>query len=314
MIFACPDFYPDFQCTASACRHSCCRGWEIDIDEDSYEYYQGAEGSFGDRLRKSICPEPEPHFVLQEDERCPFLREDGLCSMILELGEDSLCEICREHPRFYNELPGRLEAGLGLCCEEAVRLLLAGAGPLQIVEQREEDGNPAPEIPEPVVEERKQIFSILGQPNRPLAERMRTAAEFLHSTPVHFDPAETAEFCLTLEQMDPAWRPLLEQLCTADGGTVPEPPEGIRYERILEYFIYRHFTAGETAREQLLRLQFAFLSTDLLSALEHVTAVPLAELLRLYSSEIEYSDENVDKLLQWIDRHLVCSSIKHAQL
>ena len=35
-----PSFYPDFQCRASRCRHSCCKGWEIDIDEDTAEKYR----------------------------------------------------------------------------------------------------------------------------------------------------------------------------------------------------------------------------------------------------------------------------------
>ena len=28
-----PDYYPEFRCSASACKHNCCIGWEIDIDE-----------------------------------------------------------------------------------------------------------------------------------------------------------------------------------------------------------------------------------------------------------------------------------------
>ena len=30
-----PDYYADFACVAGACRHTCCVGWEIDIDPDS---------------------------------------------------------------------------------------------------------------------------------------------------------------------------------------------------------------------------------------------------------------------------------------
>ena len=35
-----PRFYPDFRCRADRCRHSCCRGWEIDVDEKSAELYR----------------------------------------------------------------------------------------------------------------------------------------------------------------------------------------------------------------------------------------------------------------------------------
>ena len=27
-----PNYYPAFRCIADKCRHSCCIGWEIDID------------------------------------------------------------------------------------------------------------------------------------------------------------------------------------------------------------------------------------------------------------------------------------------
>ena len=42
-----PDFYESFRCRASACRHSCCRGWEIDIDENTLELYRGLRSSTG---------------------------------------------------------------------------------------------------------------------------------------------------------------------------------------------------------------------------------------------------------------------------
>lgn len=35
MIRVVPDFYPAFHCIASACRHSCCVGWEVDVDQDT---------------------------------------------------------------------------------------------------------------------------------------------------------------------------------------------------------------------------------------------------------------------------------------
>lgn len=132
----------EFKCIADKCKHTCCRGWEIDVDEETYEIYQALPGEFGDRIRASIVTEsyddtrenhnPEAagkeavhHFALTEDERCPFLNERNLCDIILNLGEDYLCDICSEHPRFYKEVEdGRFACGYGLCCEEAARLTL----------------------------------------------------------------------------------------------------------------------------------------------------------------------------------------------
>ena len=125
MKFIKPNFYDAFHCTAAACSDTCCAGWEIDVDPDTVEYYENLEGELGDRLREELCDLPDGTvcFRLGENERCPFLDDDNLCELILKLGDDALCEICREHPRFYEELGGRVEMGVGLCCEEACRLL-----------------------------------------------------------------------------------------------------------------------------------------------------------------------------------------------
>ena len=129
-VFA-PDYSQDFHCIADRCRHSCCIGWEIDIDDVSLERYKKVPGRLGKKLRRCIYdpgsgsdPEATAHFILCEDERCPFLNEKNLCELILELGEDAICDICSEHPRFYTTLTTRTEMGFGLCCEEAARMLL----------------------------------------------------------------------------------------------------------------------------------------------------------------------------------------------
>ena len=49
-----PDYYKDFRCLAGDCKHSCCIGWEIDIDEDTLDYYKSVEGEFGERLKNNI--------------------------------------------------------------------------------------------------------------------------------------------------------------------------------------------------------------------------------------------------------------------
>ena len=97
-----PDFFADFRCIAARCTDSCCIGWEIDVDAETLQKYEELPGDLGDELRRCIAREDgTAHFVLGEDERCPFLDETGLCRIITALGDGALCDICREHPRFY---------------------------------------------------------------------------------------------------------------------------------------------------------------------------------------------------------------------
>ena len=120
-----PNYYKEFQCIASACRHSCCIGWEIDIDSATYSYYGSIGGDIGERLKEcTAVNDGQAHFILDKNERCPFLNCNGLCDIITECGEESLCDICADHPRFRNFFSDRTEIGLGLCCEAAAKLIL----------------------------------------------------------------------------------------------------------------------------------------------------------------------------------------------
>ena len=138
-----PDYYPSFHCIASRCGHTCCAGWEIDIDAESLARYDRLPGDFGDRVRQSVSLEDMPHFILTADERCPLLNGDNLCELILHEGEGALCQICRDHPRFRNFFSSRVEMGLGLACEEASRLILTWPRPLRLI-RLEGDGEETP--------------------------------------------------------------------------------------------------------------------------------------------------------------------------
>lgn len=157
-----PDYFDRFRCTASACSDNCCIGWEIDIDEKTAGRYKNVSGELGKKLRemiswpggeeiqaeevqaggslsgrKSPSDKEPPHFILQE-ERCPFLDRDNLCELIRKLGEESLCDICREHPRYYEWFDGLTEKGVGLCCEAAAGLILESSKKAEFVTELEE--------------------------------------------------------------------------------------------------------------------------------------------------------------------------------
>ena len=84
MLNAYPDYYPQFSCIADRCRHNCCIGWEIDVDENTLASYHRIGGEMGERLRRSISEDGDaPHFLLGEHERCPFLNCKNLCDLIL---------------------------------------------------------------------------------------------------------------------------------------------------------------------------------------------------------------------------------------
>ncbi len=254
--------------------------------------YSGMKGEWGEKIRAVIASDPTPHFVLDAHENCPFLRNDGLCEMIIGLGEGSLCEICTEHPRFYHQYPGRMEVGLGLCCEEVVRLLLDGSADLKLISDSDEkEENKCDEIAL-----RDKIFAIFknGKSFEEIFETTMREVDEIATLP---NRRQSALFFEHLEIMEPEWRKMLERLAEYDGSLVC--PDGIAYKRLTEYFLFRHFAVGG-AEDCTIRAKFTFFSTMMIASVVAVTGVELAEVIRLYSTEIEYSDENVEKILDWL--------------
>ncbi len=172
-----PSFFDQFKCIGSACTDTCCAGWEIEVDETTAEGYLTEKGAFGDRLRREIGSEPGEYFFKLQDNRCPFLNKENLCDIFINLGEDRLCDICREHPRFYNWFGDYTEVGLGLCCEEAERLLFSDSKPLTFVEEVHTDASDLlddeSEECEQMLEERKAIFSILQKRKKNIGARLK---------------------------------------------------------------------------------------------------------------------------------------------
>lgn len=119
-----PDYFDDFKCIASECEDTCCAGWGIVIDDESYNHYMNVKGEFGERLRSKIVTEgSENIFVLKGDD-CPFLTENKMCDIYNNLGEDSLCYTCRQYPRVTEEFGSLREVCLSLSCPEACRIIL----------------------------------------------------------------------------------------------------------------------------------------------------------------------------------------------
>ena len=86
-----PDYYDNFVCIADKCPETCCAGWQIEIDKDALKRYRDKKIETVDF--KHEC------FYQDKEKRCKNLNEKGLCNLILEHGEDILCNTCRLFPR-----------------------------------------------------------------------------------------------------------------------------------------------------------------------------------------------------------------------
>lgn len=289
-----PDYYTKFKCIAGLCKHNCCIGWEIDIDESTLEYYKAIDGDFGKKLKENIEFGEIPCFKLGEHERCPFLNKNNLCDIILNLGEGALCQICSDHPRFRNFYNDRTEIGLGLCCEAAAKLILENKEKVRLVEI-ENDGEFIKSADNAFLALRDNLFDSLQNRTLSIDERIK---EILCKHNIHLPDrslSQWAEFYSTLERLDDAWTDKLNLLKTADAGNGSVSDTVL--EQLLVYFIYRHLAEGMYDGRIKERIAFSILSVHIIRALCAICNEPVTEIARMYSSEIEYSEENIESIL-----------------
>lgn len=304
MKYIAPAYYRDFKCIASACRHSCCVGWEIDIDGDTLALYESMSTPYGATIRESIDRSDEPHFLLCESDRCPHLSREGLCNIIIECGEQSLCQICRDHPRYRNFYDGVVEIGLGLSCEEATRLLLVSEGGFIVSDTEDMSGAEyISEYPAELfsgddlwlAEEKKRLIALVTESIKGIDEMLK---RLLPEMP---EADEIRELLLSLEMLDESWRDRLLTL-SAEKFVLDFDEFGDLIKRTTIAFAYRHLTSESFCEPRTVGA-FAALSALVIAALSK-SPEDFFETLRAYSAEIEYSTENTEKMLGFIEERI----------
>ncbi len=309
MKYIAPNYYKEFKCIADKCKHSCCVGWEIDIDQDTYEKYMGVTGEFNTTLRENIdiC-DGVACFRLDAQERCPFLNKNNLCDIILNLGEDYLCQICNDHPRFRNFYGGVTEIGLGLCCEAAADLIISHNEKvtLEIIDDDGFNDENSTEENE-FLKLRTDICNILQNRKLTIEQRISKFAELCNIKIIEEPITEIIDFLISLERLDTKWTDILNDLKNIDISKIVLPAYfDIVAEQLLVYFAYRHLYGYLDDNRLSQRVQLIIFSYNVIKILcknhfrkfKTLSYKDIAEYARLFSSEIEYSEENTQAILE----------------
>ena len=305
-----PCYYEAFHCLAGACPDSCCQEWDVDIDPDTAAYYRALPGELGERLRQVLADTEYGTVMTIENGRCPMWRQDGLCRIQAELGEDALSHVCKTFPRLCHDYGNFQELGLELSCPEAARLILENPDP-EILSQ-ECPGGEIPDYDDEAMEillagreKARQLLREIADPGRALA------AVLLHSYMVQaaLDGEESSDFSLEaaletaaqmaqsgdltgffdsfrgLEILTPRWRALLE---TPRRSALPE-----KARALCRYFLDRYYLQAVSDYDLVCRVKFAVISCIAVSNLPGA----FGKIAQLYSKEIENDPENLDALL-----------------
>ena len=108
-----PKYCEKFRCIANLCPDSCCRDWDVVVDDTSFDFYNKVKGEFGDRLRSLMTiDEDGDRIFIRQGEKCPFWNSDMLCDIYINLGENHLCHTCKEFPRITQDYTAFCEHAL----------------------------------------------------------------------------------------------------------------------------------------------------------------------------------------------------------
>ena len=291
MISLYPTFYHTFQCKANQCHHTCCQKWTIDVDEETAKLYQTLPTPLGEDLRKFMTVDDEGYYFMFSDKQptCPLLREDGLCRVVLELGEDSLCDTCHMHPRFYKYIEDLELCGVGLSCEESVEKLLATEGDQLLFTIEDDDGEFTAED-HPVLE---NIFDLLALGINP------AICQFTLNHSIHYCQELVTVYKKT-EPIDEEWTKQLAHLeAMLSSTTASTTMDFLKADtidvsalnKVYQYILYRQIDMlAEYSLESLVR--YAFDATVFIALLTHQFG-NLPEQIRRWSEQIEYDEDNV---------------------
>lgn len=232
-----PSYFKDFKCIASECEDTCCAGWGIVIDEETYDCYQKIEGEFGEKLRSKIVEEDGDNVFVLNGDNCPFLNKNNLCEIYKELGEKNLCYTCRQYPRYMEEFLDLREIGLSLSCPEAARIILRNYKITEFdLSEDDEVGDTDSDIDENVLEDfllcRNVAINIIEMYNIPLDVKMAIVLKFVKEVQDKIDLGDMDEIKYVIEKYNKSSfiNELINDLAKYKGN------EDIKYNNIYEYF------------------------------------------------------------------------------
>lgn len=233
----------------------------------------------------------EGYYFMFSDKQptCPLLREDGLCRVVLELGEDSLCDTCHMHPRFYKYIEDLELCGVGLSCEESVEKLLATEGNQLLFTIEDDDGEFTAED-RPILE---NIFDLLALSINP------AICQFTLNHSIHYCQELVTVYKKT-EPIDEEWSKQLAHLEAMLSSTTASTTMDLlkadtidisALNKVYQYILYRQIDMlAEYSLESLAR--YAFDATVFIALLTHQFG-NLPEQIRRWSEQIEYDEDNV---------------------
>ncbi|MFU7515318.1 flagellin lysine-N-methylase [Clostridium sp. HCS.1] len=118
--------YDKFKCIADKCKFTCCNGWDINVDTNTYnKWKEKSELNYLLDNVRFIKSNGENSYLIKKETKgvCPLLSDEGLCNIVLNHGEEYLSSTCKSFPRIENDFEDVKELTLSCSCPEVVNII-----------------------------------------------------------------------------------------------------------------------------------------------------------------------------------------------
>ena len=116
-------YMDEFGCLGADCPQTCCKGWQILVDEQTLAVIQQEEAPLARKMRGKIRRRGQTQ-IRKRLGRCPFHTKERLCQLQKEGHTQWMPLVCREYPRRIVAFSDRRELTLELACPAAAELFL----------------------------------------------------------------------------------------------------------------------------------------------------------------------------------------------
>ncbi|MDO4477906.1 MAG: flagellin lysine-N-methylase [Lachnospiraceae bacterium] len=312
----------EFVCLAENCPDNCCKEGELILESDVMARYQAESGPFGDELRRTLATarreacDGDVWYCLEADGRCPFLNDNGLCRIVLNLGEEALSDTCAFYPRFETETPEVIRRTLTLSCPEVVRLMLTCPENLSLVRKTEltesmlKKGGKMKVTGDSLISVEDALVRELQKPEMTFAKAFSEAAHIIGCEAQPLDDTSIISVINEKEALTDEWEAALSRLeglsAGADDSTATGRDRDLR--RVLLYYLVRYLPLAlpeSREHEDLFEnvsfagvLRYADIACRVCAAFEAQGIMPFENALRLWAKETELDEDMLLMLLE----------------
>ncbi|MFS0575519.1 flagellin lysine-N-methylase [Sporosarcina sp. 179-K 3D1 HS] len=140
-----PEYMKKFECIGPACEDTCCAGWRVTVDKDTFKKYRNTnnkemKSALQENVTRNRSGKSDAEYAkikMDNSGKCTLLDEGGLCSIQRILGPEYLSNTCAVYPRNLSLIDGVVEKSAALSCPEITRLVLLNEEGLGFIQDLE---------------------------------------------------------------------------------------------------------------------------------------------------------------------------------